>query len=201
MDHSMHAMSPAMEMTHGDHDNHDNGCDPSHHHAMVFHACVCQEILFKGWMTTNALEMFGSCVAIFLAGVLYEGLKYYREALHSRATTATADSRVNITKNECGAGGNCGGPTVVKYSMLSSSHIVQTGLHVVQATSSYILMLIFMTYNLWPCLALVLGLGVGYFFFGWRKSTVVDANEHCQWLTLLSKKYMTKFRMRGFSVT
>ncbi|KAM3959327.1 high affinity copper uptake protein 1 [Aphomia sociella] len=183
MDHSMHAMVPAMDHSrhdHGDHGDHGDCCGGGHNHAMVFHACVCQEILFKGWMTTNALEMFGSCVAIFLAGVLYEGLKYYREALHSRAMNATGDSRVNITKNECGVNGNCGGTAVVKYSMLSPGHILQTGLHIVQSTASYILMLIFMTYNVWPCLALVLGLAVGYFFFGWRKNTVVDVTEHCQ---------------------
>jgi hypothetical protein len=29
-------------------------------------------------MTHNGLQMFGSCMAIFFAAVLYEGLKYYR---------------------------------------------------------------------------------------------------------------------------
>ncbi|KAG6442103.1 hypothetical protein O3G_MSEX002112 [Manduca sexta] len=130
-------------------------------------------------MTTNALEMFGSAVAIFLAAVLYEGLKYYREALHTRATAAS-DSRVNITKSECGNTGPCAGTAVVKYTMLSSGHIIQTMLHVIQSTASYLLMLVFMTYNVWVCLPLILGLGVGYFFFGWRKASVVDVTEHCQ---------------------
>lgn len=162
-----------------DHDHgQDHGCGSGHN--MVFHAGVCQEILFNGWMTTTALELLGSAVAIFLAAVLYEGLKYYREALHARAMTAKGDSQVNITKNECGAGGNCGGPAVVKYSMLSSGHIIQTLLHFIQSIASYVLMLVFMTYNVWLCLALVLGLAVGYFFFGWRKTTIVDVNEHCQ---------------------
>lgn len=67
-----------------------------------------------------------------------------------------------------------------RYSMTSPGHIIQTLLHVVQSTASYILMLVFMTYNVWLCLALVLGLAVGYFFFGWRKNTVVDVTEHCQ---------------------
>ncbi|XP_072929592.1 high affinity copper uptake protein 1-like [Epargyreus clarus] len=172
----MDAMDHTAHHDHG-HDHGDSGCS---HHAMVFHAGVRQEILFNGWLTTNALELFGSAVAIFLAGILYEGLKYYREALHARATSATGDSQVNITKNECGARGACGGTAVVKYSMLSSGHVVQTLLHVVQSTASYILMLVFMTYNVWLCMALVLGLAVGYFFFGWRKATVVDVTEHCQ---------------------
>ncbi|XP_028030611.1 high affinity copper uptake protein 1-like [Bombyx mandarina] len=173
-------------MMHHDHDHgHDHGHsdDPcaghDHSHAMVFHSCVCTEILFQGWKTTNALELFGSAVAIFLAGVLYEGLKYYREALHTRASSAS-DSRVNITKSECGTNSPCAGTAVVKYSMLSGGHIIQTCLHFIQSTASYMLMLIFMTYNVWLCLALVLGLAVGYFFFGWKKNTVVDMTEHCQ---------------------
>ncbi|XP_063831158.1 high affinity copper uptake protein 1-like [Ostrinia nubilalis] len=165
------------------HDMH-HDCDGDgghgHSHAMVFHAGVNQEILFNGWVTTNALELFGSAVAIFLAGVLYEGLKYYREALYVSSTTVTRDSQVNIAKNECGTNTNCRGPTVVKYTMLSGGHFIQTGFHIVQSTFSYILMLIFMTYNVWLCMALVLGMGLGYFFFGWRKSSVVDSNEHCQ---------------------
>ncbi|CAG9789572.1 unnamed protein product [Diatraea saccharalis] len=185
MDHAHHDINsvPAAPMhgDHGDHGDCDSPCaDMGHSHAMVFHANVCQEILFNGWLTTTALQLFGSCVAIFVAGVLYEALKYYREALHVRATSATGDSTVNIAKNECGSNGNCTGPSVVKYSMWSGGHVVQTAMHVVQATASYVLMLVFMTYNVWLCLALVLGLGLGYFIFGWRKNTVIDANEHCQ---------------------
>lgn len=178
MDHSHHHA----DMDHGDHDGHEIGdaCAMGHSHAMVFHSSVCQEILFSGWMSTNGLELFGSAVAIFFAGVLYEGLKYFREALHARASTVTADSRVNITKSECANNGPCGGPAVVKYSIMSSGHIIQTLLHFVQSTASYTLMLVFMTYNIWLCIALVLGLAVGYFFFGWRKNNVVDVTEHCQ---------------------
>lgn len=183
MDHGSmdHGTMDHTSMDHGSMDHGDHMCGhDGHSHAMAFHTSVCQEILFSGWMTTNALELFGSAVAIFFAGILYEGLKYFREALHARATTVTGDSRVNITKSECGTNGPCSGPAVVKYTMMSSGHVIQTFLHFIQSTTSYILMLVFMTYNVWLCIALVLGLAVGYFFFGWRKNNVVDVNEHCQ---------------------
>jgi len=48
-----------------------------------------------------------------------------------------------------------------------------------QVVLSYVLMLIVMTYNVWLCLAVILGAGSGYFFFGWKKSLVVDITEHC----------------------
>lgn len=64
-------------------------------------------------------------------------------------------------------------------TMLSVNHLLQTLLHVLQVTLSFVLMLIFMTYNVWLCLMVVLGAGVGYFLFCWKKSVIVDVTEHC----------------------
>ncbi len=47
----------------------------------------------------------------------------------------------------------------------SCQHILQTVLHVVQLMISYILMLVVMTYNVYLCLGVVLGAGVGYYLF------------------------------------
>lgn len=66
-------------------------------------------------------------------------------------------------------------------TMFSLMHGVQTFLHIIQIVLSYFLMLIFMTYNVWLCLAVVIGAAVGYFLFGWKKSVVVDVTEHCHW--------------------
>lgn len=59
-------------------------------------------------------------------------------------------------------------------------HIIQSLLHIVQMTLSYLLMLIAMTFNTYLLLAVVLGAGLGHFLFGWRRSSVIDFNEHCQ---------------------
>ena len=63
--------------------------------------------------------------------------------------------------------------------MLSLTHFIQTCLHILQVVISYFLMLIFMTYNVYLCLAVALGAGTGYFLFSWRRAVVVDINEHC----------------------
>ena len=63
--------------------------------------------------------------------------------------------------------------------MCSWWHVLQTLLHVIQIVVSYFLMLIFMTYNVYLCLAVALGAGTGYFLFSWRRAVVVDINEHC----------------------
>ena len=59
------------------------------------------------------------------------------------------------------------------------SHILQSLLHIIQVVISYFLMLIFMTYNGWLCIAVALGAGAGYFAFGWLKTSTMDTNEHC----------------------
>lgn len=63
--------------------------------------------------------------------------------------------------------------------MLSPAHFLQTLLHIVQVVVSYFLMLIFMTYNAYLCIAVAAGAGMGYFLFSWRKAVVVDITEHC----------------------
>jgi len=64
-------------------------------------------------------------------------------------------------------------------TMFNQVHVFQTLLHLVQIIISYLLMLVFMTYNVWLCIAVALGATTGYFIFGWRKTVVVDITEHC----------------------
>ncbi|XP_056647049.1 high affinity copper uptake protein 1-like [Diorhabda sublineata] len=65
-------------------------------------------------------------------------------------------------------------------TMISAIHFLQTFLHMVQVVLSYFLMLIFMTYNAWLCIAIIFGAGIGYLLFGWKKSPAVNVTEHCQ---------------------
>lgn len=65
------------------------------------------------------------------------------------------------------------------WNLLSRRHLIQTFLHMLQLAVSYMLMLVFMTYNTWLCLAVVLGAGAGYFLFGLQRLTSIDVNEHC----------------------
>lgn len=61
--------------------------------------------------------------------------------------------------------------------LLSVPHVVQTLLHIVQVFLSYILMIAFMTFNLYICLSIITGAGLGYFMFYWRKITVVHVTD------------------------
>ncbi|KAI0222311.1 High affinity copper uptake protein 1 [Lamellibrachia satsuma] len=127
---------------------------------MYFHFGAKSTILFSFWKTTNWQGMLGSCVGIFFLTMLYEGLKVGREILLKRSLA-----------------GSCNGS--IRHMMFRPSHLLQSLLHVIQIVISYFLMLIFMTFNMWLCIAVALGAGVGYFLFAWSRTAVEDPNEHC----------------------
>jgi copper transporter 1 len=60
--------------------------------------------------------------------------------------------------------------------LLSRGHILQTILHMLQITISYMLMLVFMTYNSYLCVSVILGAGFGYFVFGLKRLNAIDQN-------------------------
>ncbi|XP_026289611.1 high affinity copper uptake protein 1 isoform X2 [Frankliniella occidentalis] len=171
MDHSVmdHSMSNHSMVGHASHSGMDHsGMSMS----MTFHFGVMETVLFKGWQVGGVSTLLLSCVGIFFMAFIYEGIKYYREnllwktynALHYRAVDGNAVPDAENHKTP---------------KMFSQKHVVQTCLHIVQLTVSYLLMLIFMTYNVWLCLAVVAGSASGYFVFGWKRTVVVDMTETC----------------------
>lgn len=148
---------------------------------MYFEAGYKAVVLFQGWDIQTIGAMVGSCIGIFLMGILYEGLKYFREYLSSKHYTSVTYNNVK-TPGEAGSETSSQvnrTPMSFKTSVTSASHYIQTALHLLQMIISYLLMLIVMTYNVWLFMAVVLGCTVGYFFFGWRKGFLVDITEHC----------------------
>ncbi|XP_070581748.1 high affinity copper uptake protein 1-like [Ptychodera flava] len=172
MTHGMHDMSG----TGGGHAGHSTGA--GHEMKMYFHFSQTVTILFYEWQVDTVGALVGSCIAIFFLAMLYEGLKVLRESLLRKSIVNVRYSSTPVGKGS--------GETVLmethghgRARMFSTSHVIQTLLHIIQITLSYFLMLIFMTYNVWLCIAVALGAGVGYFIFGWKKTVVVDINEHC----------------------
>ncbi|XP_785308.1 high affinity copper uptake protein 1 [Strongylocentrotus purpuratus] len=144
---------------------------------MTFYLSTKVTILFEQWAVNSVGGLIGSCIAVFVLAMFYEGLKVGRELLlrrsvvnvryHSQQISKGSETFLTETHNAGEA------------QLLSWGHVIQTLLHVVQVTLSYFLMLIFMTYNGYLCIAVVMGAGTGYFIFGWKKAIVVDINEHC----------------------
>jgi len=185
-----HSQQGEMSM---DHSQHNMGGE--HMMSMYFHLGCTETILFSFWKIDSIGGLIGSMIGIFLMAMLYEGLKVLREYLLQR-TLIHEPSHPHHHRLDNGnglrtplGGGNdtpdgsstneTSTKTFLRPHPFSFSHTLQTVLHMVQIFISYLLMLIFMTYNVWLSLAVILGAGVGYFVFGWRKRTIVDINEHC----------------------
>ncbi|KAL6266580.1 hypothetical protein P5V15_003427 [Pogonomyrmex californicus] len=157
-----------------------------HGMSMTFHTGFCEVVLFENWRISSIGGLIGSMIGIIIMAALYEGLKYYREylfwktynALQYRSVTVPSEKNVVAEDNRVV---HMIGEVIHKQppTMMSWMHFFQTLLHIVQIVLSYFLMLIFMTYNVWLCCAVVIGAAIGYFLFGWKKSVIVDVTEHC----------------------
>ncbi|XP_052092955.1 high affinity copper uptake protein 1-like [Mytilus californianus] len=206
MDHNMGGMDNNMGgMDHSMHMNTTKCGEGMMGMMMYFHTGTCEHVLFKEALVSTAGEMVGACIVIFILALIYEGLKVFREHLLRKALTPNYSSEATISKYTHTStdtmvidpqSAKSNGQTVEKLAdgieyrkftqdkingqkIISTSHFIQTILHVVQVFISYCLMLAFMTYNVWLCLAVILGAGAGYFMFGWKRAVVVDVNEHC----------------------
>ncbi|GLV43760.1 Copper transporter 1A [Carabus blaptoides fortunei] len=186
-DHDMGHMA-----THEQHGTTSSSDDHSSHGAMEhmmkmwFHTGTSETVLFKSWTFNTIGGLIASMVGIFFMAALYEYLKYYREFLFWRTYNDLRYRSVSgpvdkVTGSEENQIVHMVGEVIHKQppSMFSWMHALQTFLHVVQMVLSYFLMLIFMTYNVWLCLAMVVGTAVTYFLFGWKKPVIVDVTEHC----------------------
>lgn len=178
--------NPMGQSRHQEHSAHQNHGSMDHMMSMAFHGGYNETILFSWWKIDSISGLIYSMLLIFVAAALYEGLKYFREYLFWKTYNSLQYRAVSMPEKNSIPEGNervvhMVGEVVHKQppTMFSKMHIFQTFLHVVQVTLSFLLMLIFMTYNTWLCIAVASGAATGFFLFGWKKSVAVDVTEHC----------------------
>uniref|UniRef100_A0AC35TK32 Copper transport protein n=1 Tax=Rhabditophanes sp. KR3021 TaxID=114890 RepID=A0AC35TK32_9BILA len=201
MDHTNHAHHAPM-----DHSNHANHVQMDHsnhaqmdHHGMKmwFHGGFEEVILFDCWRINSMTGLIISCVIVFLSGLAYESIKWFRVYLKTQSTLGNGfkffgkatgrfhKPKANTRASEtlpmnggcpptegtcCGSGGcpenqtgaACGARTGNTCSMI---RLILAVLYIVQLTFAYLLMLIFMTYNTYLSIAVVLGAGIGNLLF------------------------------------
>ena len=79
---------------------------------------------------------------------------------------------------------------VTRRYILNKGHLIQTVMYVLQFVWGYFIMLSVMTYNVWILISVMLGFGIGYFFFGWG-----DYEEPSAWSipkASISRRYSAK---------
>ncbi|XP_055379727.1 high affinity copper uptake protein 1 [Condylostylus longicornis] len=147
---------------------------------MYFHAGTRERILWEGWKTESDLQFGLSCLALIAVSFLYEGLRYIRERFYHKVAKDEALKLMQMQNGQgCCAGALPHVERTITSQIFNKSHAIQTILHVIQITVSYLLMLVFMTFNYWLCLSVLIGCTLGYFCFGWIKQNAIDSNDHC----------------------
>lgn len=101
-------------------------------------------VVFRWWHLQTPAGFVGSLVAIVLLAAGYEYIKYWGKKWElNNALPATASLR-----------------------QLKQRRAQQLVMYAIQVAYSFLLMLVFMTYNGWLMLAVAVGAGLGYYVFG-----------------------------------
>ncbi|CAJ0601720.1 unnamed protein product [Cylicocyclus nassatus] len=119
---------------------------------MWFHTVTNDTLLFQDWWIQDTKTMIWSCVVIFVLAIVLEALRWLRWVAHVRRMEE---------KTWCS-------------HLLNTSHYVDTLLFFAHCVLAYVLMLAFMTFSLWLCLSLCLGLAVGYYIFGTKRFKICE---------------------------
>jgi copper transporter 1 len=132
----------------------------NHMMKMYFHVGFDINILIYGWDATTNGRLLGTIAAVFLLGIVYEWIKFMRILL-------AQDVRDNCSSVDLPSVGKEPSSSLDTPSWFKKNnrHIMQSILYFFQASISFILMLLVMTFNIWIFLAVVFGMGFGYFLF------------------------------------
>lgn len=170
--------------------NHSSMDSMHHEHSMMpmwFHFDLGDTILFKGWTINNQADLALACLVFLILAILYEWIKSYRKALlhHENSkqvckiSVIDSNRTTNLTQSE-GDQDSLQKNSTRMVSQISKSYIpglYQALLHILQVLVSYTLMLGFMSFQVWICLSILVGAGLGYLFFCSRSD--IDLTDHC----------------------
>lgn len=119
---------------------------------MWFHSHINDTLLVKDWWIQNAGTMIWSCIVVAVFAIGLEAVRWIRWIAEVRHTKVNTNTNTKWWSHLC-----------------DPSHHVNVALYAVQTVMAYLLMLAFMTFSLWLCLSLCLGLAIGHYFFGTKR--------------------------------
>ncbi|EYB91731.1 hypothetical protein Y032_0202g1761 [Ancylostoma ceylanicum] len=133
-----------------------------HHHcggmSMAFHFGSAETILFTFWKTMDGGGLLLSCAGIVVMCFLMELVRFLR-AYRAAQKPTIMQNRLRLE------------PTVSSFVLFDAL------LNLVQLSISYALMLIFMTFNVWLCLAVLLGEVGSRLFFNILFPSLMDSGS------------------------
>ncbi|XP_064628959.1 protein SLC31A2-like [Lineus longissimus] len=142
--------------------------------AMYFHAGTKEYVLLKQLRVDSIGGMALACCFVIILGICFEGLKMIRVFLFK--CSAEYGREVTEKTKLVSRPPSESDPVLPKEAenkekmlscrMFNGIHLLQCFLHVLQLFLGYCSMLIFMTYNVWLCLSVLIGAALGYALFG-----------------------------------
>ena len=127
---------------------------------MAFHFGYNEVVLFHAIRTSNTFEMTLVAVICFFIAFIYESLKLGEKSFKTRLRHSYRAVGDEVTEDATDAGIH------VKRFYLEKitrrHHLILSIIYFIQTINSYALMMIFMTFNLWLCGAVILGHVIGF---------------------------------------
>lgn len=124
-------------------------------------------ILFSGWSVEEGdyAWYWGSLAIVFFFGVFQELLTFIRLRLPAPKTSSSEMAEPLLKSDVRAAGIRRSGLSRACGHLCQGAAWLRVLLYAVHISWSYLLMLVFMTYNGGVCIAMVIGLSIGYLFF------------------------------------
>ncbi|KAE9552152.1 hypothetical protein FO519_004627 [Halicephalobus sp. NKZ332] len=135
----------------------------SYENPLLLHAGDREFILFSFWKTGSPMGLFGSCLLVMLLCILYEAIDLCRNFL-------AKEHALNEPDNEDSASVIDFNPTRKSFwrrvnNALNSYRLTQATLYGVQTVFNAIIILIFVSFNIWLIISVAIGKAIGYFLF------------------------------------
>lgn len=130
------------------------------------------QLLFSFWKINTYLDLALACSIVCLLNIFIHYLKYVTRSIKKKIKEnrpAYYLLNTSVASNQLCHGRSLLALIVSTVSSLRVCHTGQTNLrlqHALLSALSNLLMLVAMTYNSWLFLALVVGYGIGDYFFG-----------------------------------
>ncbi|CEF61196.1 Ctr copper transporter family-containing protein [Strongyloides ratti] len=125
---------------------------------MWYHSEINDVLLFKNFHIVTVNDMIIACVIFAFLAIALEALKWIRWRF---SICHEENVEKNNTRSYCSR-------------TFDKMNVLKTIFFSIQMIISYILMLVFMTFSIWLCLSVCIGISIGYFLFGNRVFNLPD---------------------------
>jgi copper transporter 1 len=121
-------------------------------------------IFFKWWTAETPLGMLAAVLMVFVLAFFYENIISLRARYDASLIRNQQASLPLQAKPSCGDCCQCSTPANMTQPFTTTQALIRSALFAFSNFYSLFLMMVFMTYNAYLCIALVAGAGSGHFW-------------------------------------